>query len=106
MTTAACFFLFKKHGKEFTVDLKRKMVGALIFPLFLAYDFLVLGLVIFPFCFFLLQYISYAWTLYVGSLTLLPFLIIEGALFLPESRAGRGLRGLIHKRTYFVDKKV
>jgi MFS family permease len=90
--TVICFFLFKKHKKEFSIDFKRMMLGTLILPVFLAYDFLIIGLIVFPFCIFLLQYFSYLWVFYIGSLALIPFLIFGGALFLPESRAGKALR--------------
>jgi len=91
VTAVICFFSFRKHKKEFSIDFKRMMLGTLIFPLSLEYDFLILGLIVFPFCIFLLQYLNYGWTFCIGSLTLIPFLIFEFALFLPESRAGRAL---------------
>jgi len=96
-TTVISFLLFKKRKNEFSIDTRRMIVGTLVFPLGLTYDFLILGLIIFPFCFFLFQYLNYGWTLYVGSLSLVPFLIFEFALFLPESRAGKALRRSVRR---------
>lgn len=89
-----CVLLYtRKNMAQPNQKIWRLLLGTLFFPLITAYSFLINGLIIFPLCFFLLEYINRPLlVMMVGVLALLPFLIIIVAILVPSSPAGKTLR--------------
>lgn len=81
-----------------SMQARKKMIrGALLFPLIMAYAFLVMGIVFIPLDAFLLQYLSPFLIVSVGALVFFPFAIIFLAVVLPDTPAGKGLRRFIRR---------
>jgi len=102
--TITVFFLFwkRRNGRQFRQEIKKEFVGTLFLPLTIAFGFLVLALVIFPISFILLEYINRPLlVMLIDLLVFLPFVILFGALILPETPAGKALR----RYAYRLDKR-
>jgi hypothetical protein len=91
-----CFLVHNKTKAAGPMQVGRMFPGTLIFPLTMAYSFLVMALAILPLCSLLQRYINFLLTEFVGALVFLPFVILVGAVLLPETRAGKGLRRFRH----------
>jgi MFS family permease len=108
-TIAICFFFWKKKNWIQSKQETRRMIpGTLVFPLTLVFGFVVMAFIIFPLCFLVLDYTNRPLTGFVvGSLALLPFMIIIIAILLPDTPAGKALRRFTHrlKRKHENDRK-
>jgi hypothetical protein len=98
LTLGLCLlFLQKSNVGQWRHNVRRMIPGTLFLPLGLTYSFVVMGLVIFPLDSFLSPYITPGLAMFVSLIALFPFVVLGGAIVLPEGPAGKALRKFIRR---------
>jgi hypothetical protein len=88
-----CVLLCRRRGLTKTAQKAWKMIFAtLLIPLISAYAFLVEGFVFVPINASLAQYVTPSLLMSITALLAFPFMILAGAIVLPDTRAGKALR--------------
>jgi len=98
ITTGLCVLLLKKYEAKYSVKTVGKFLLAIFvfFPVLVIYVALVFSAVIVPFN-YAFPWLGFVKIFWIGALLLLPFMILFGAIIMPESPAGKFLRRLIRK---------